>query len=112
MEAEIIALTDATKELLWIKNILSEAQLFPNMDIKILEYNQACIAFCTNNGTFHKRSKHIDVRYHFIKDHIVNGPIKLEYCESANNIADMFTKYLPKPKLVYHTSKVLKQGEC
>ena len=62
--------------------------------------------YCDNNSTiellknhvFHKRRKHIDTIYHFIREHINNGEIYLEFCKSEDQTADIFTKSLAKER--------------
>ena len=51
------------------------------------------------NPMFHKRSKHIDIKYHFIRNEIQLGTINLEYVASEDNVADIFTKSTSKIKL-------------
>ena len=48
----------------------------------------------TMSPVFHQRSKHIDIRYHFLRDQVGKNMIKLEYCKSEDQIADIFTKPL------------------
>jgi len=55
--------------------------------------NKATI-FISENRLTNQKSKHIDIRYHFVRELIRNEKIKLEYVKSQNNIADGFTKYL------------------
>jgi hypothetical protein len=57
------------------------------------EDNQACIAI-SKNPERHARTKHIEVKYHFIRDLVENGVVKLEYCNTVNQIADVLTKPL------------------
>ena len=60
--------------------------------------------FCDNKGSIelaknpvhHKRSKHIDIRHHFIREHIRNGTILINYVPTKDNIADLFTKAVPQ----------------
>ena len=62
--------------------------------------------YCDNNSTielskkhaFHKRSKHIDIRYHFIRELINNGQIYLEFCKSEDQSVDIFSKPLAKER--------------
>lgn len=61
------------------------------MNIKV--DNKATI-FISENKLTNQKTKHIDIRYHFIRELIKNGKIKLEYIRSQNNVADGFTKYL------------------
>ena len=50
----------------------------------------------TKNPIQHSRTKHIEVKHHFIREHVANGNIKLEYIKSKSNLADIFTKPLPE----------------
>ena len=53
------------------------------------------------NPEFHQRNKHIDVRYHFIRDLYNKGEIDVKYIESKEQLADILTKALPKPRFEY-----------
>ena len=67
----------------------------------------SCTIHCDNqraiklieNPVQHQRSKHIDIRYHFIRTEVQRGVVQLNYVPSDQNIADMFTKSVPKVKL-------------
>jgi transposase InsO family protein len=94
MEAEYIALTDATKEGIWLKKM--EKELNGNQTIlTIYEDNQSAIK-TANNKIHNDRSKHIDVRFHFIREKIENGELKLVYCPTEYMVADIMTKALGK----------------
>jgi len=58
--------------------------------ITIREDNQAALAI-SNNPVFYSKAKHIDVCYHFTREMIADGQIELEYCQTKNMIADIFT---------------------
>ncbi|TYH18023.1 hypothetical protein ES288_A05G236600v1 [Gossypium darwinii] len=55
----------------------------------------------TKNPTFHNRTKHVDIRYHFIRDLVANGEITLEYYSTQDQLADVLTKSLSKEKFYY-----------
>ena len=57
----------------------------------IYEDNQAAICMA-KNPRFHSRAKHIDIRHHFVREQLALGTIKLDYCPTANMIADIMTK--------------------
>jgi hypothetical protein len=59
--------------------------------------NQGAIALAKDNK-FHARTKHIDLRYHFIREAVDDGKITMKYVPTADNVADIFTKALGKPK--------------
>ena len=52
------------------------------------------------NSVFHKCTKHIDIRYHFVRQCVRNGDIALQYCPTDRMVADILTKALPKAKFV------------
>lgn len=58
------------------------------------------------NPIFHRRSKHIDIRYHFIREAVANNFIKIEYLETAEMPADVLTKSLGSVKHKYFTEKL------
>jgi hypothetical protein len=74
---------------------------------KIFEDNQSAIALA-ENPVNHTRSKHIDVRYHYIRTCISNNDIQLLHVPTNDNTADIFTKTLPSPAHRYLTSKIFK----
>ena len=65
--------------------------------IDMLSDNQGAI-YLAKDDKFHQRTKHIDIRYHFIRQHVENGDITLVYCATENMTADILTKALPSMK--------------
>nr|GFC24876.1 retrovirus-related Pol polyprotein from transposon TNT 1-94 [Tanacetum cinerariifolium] len=98
-KAEYIALFDCCAQILWMRSQLTDYGLGFN---KILMYcdNKSAIALCCNNVQ-HSRSKHIDIRYHFNKEHVENGVIKLYFVDTEYQMADIFTKALGKKELSF-----------
>lgn len=96
-EAEYMALFEAVKEALWLKSLLKGIQIQILHPIILFEDNQSCIAIATN-PTNHKRSKHIDIKYHFTREQVENKMICLKYVSTGNQEADLFTKSLPAPR--------------
>jgi hypothetical protein len=90
-EAEFYALADVVKEVLWLKQLLIELGLKVKLPIDIYIDNQAAIALA-ENPVSHQRTKHIDIRYFFLREHITAGTIKLHYVNTADNPADLLTK--------------------
>ncbi|KAK4409459.1 Retrovirus-related Pol polyprotein from transposon TNT 1-94 [Sesamum angolense] len=91
-EVEYIAITEAFKEALWLEGLLKEIG-FLKQKVTIFSDSQSRIQLC-KNPVFHDRTKHIDVRYHFIRDIVENGTVNLEKIRSEENPADMGTKFL------------------
>nr|GEW52854.1 hypothetical protein [Tanacetum cinerariifolium] len=67
--------------------------------------NKSAIAMCCNNVP-HSRSKHIGIHYHFIKDHIKNGVVELYFVGTDYQLADIFTKALPRERLNFLIEKL------
>ena len=96
-EAEFIAATEACKELLWMKKFVVELG-FKQQRYVLLCDSQSAIHL-GKNSTFHARSKHIDVRYHWIRDVLNDKLLELDKVHTDDNGSDMFTKVLPREKL-------------
>ncbi|CDO76235.1 hypothetical protein BN946_scf184644.g9 [Trametes cinnabarina] len=97
-ESEYVAATHAAKEAIWLRRLIGE--VFGPLSNATMLYsdNQAAIAL-TKDGSYHARTKHIDVRYHFIRYYIDAGSIRLLYCPSNDMTADVLTKALPSFKV-------------
>lgn len=97
-EAKYVALTAAIEELMWLKEISKDFQISIQYPIKIQADNQSAIKMISNQK-FSNSTKHIDTKFHFIKDISNQGLINIQYCPSELNIADMLTKALGGTKL-------------
>lgn len=96
-EAEYMAICTALTEGLWVRSILTEMCIDLGVpSIKLFEDNQGCIQLC-KNPVNPKRSKHIDIKYHFIRENVSSGIVEIIFIPTASQIADIFTKSLPGP---------------
>lgn len=98
-EAEYIAAADCCKELVYLKMLLEELGHESEVELKV--DNQSSIRLMKSD-IINKRSKHIDIKYHFIRDCVQKKIVNVEYCQSDKNIADIFTKPLVKEKFEKH----------
>ncbi|KAG4036942.1 hypothetical protein PC123_g27489 [Phytophthora cactorum] len=108
-EAEYIALSLAIQEGKWIHRLLCEILAATNEtgpELKIRKDNQSCIK-TTKNPVNHGRAKHIDIKYHHIRDEVKRGEVKLQYCETSVMLADIMTKALAGPR---HTDLTVALG--
>ena len=96
-EAEYIALSCAAQEAVWLKLLLTSFGVSIDKPITIKEDNQGAIA---RDPVKHTRAKHIDIRFHFLRDIIKRGDIQLEYCVTEDMSADALTKPVTKNKFV------------
>ena len=99
-EAEYKALSLTIQEGKWIHRLLCEVLTAANEEgpeLVIFEDNQSCIKM-TKNPVNHGRAKHIDIKYHHIRDEVKRGEVQLEYCETATMLADIMTKGLHGPR--------------
>jgi len=96
-EAEYIAQTHAAKEALWLRSFVKEIREERNGTLTINCDNQGAIALAKDNK-FHSRTKHIDLRYHFIREAVEDKKISVNYIPTDDNISDIFTKPLSKQK--------------
>lgn len=92
-EAEYVALSSATQEAVWLRKLTSELSYSADEPTIIFEDNQSAIAI-SRNPQFHGRTKHIDIKYHYVRDQITQKSIDLVYCPTGEMIADLFTKGL------------------
>jgi hypothetical protein len=102
-EAEYIALSRALRETIPMTNLMREMNVIfplylpqPKFVLKVREDNQSCIAM-TNNPKFTPRTRHIAIKYHHFRKHVKthsnpDGFIEIEYCQTEEQMADIFTK--------------------
>ncbi|GKD82544.1 retrovirus-related pol polyprotein from transposon TNT 1-94 [Tanacetum coccineum] len=103
-EAEYIAMSGCCAQILWMRSQLTDYGLGFN---KIPMYcdNKSAIALSCNNVQ-HSRSKHIDIRFHFIKEHVENGVIELYFVNTEYQLADIFTKALARERIEFLINKL------
>jgi hypothetical protein len=97
-ESEYVAATHGMKKALWLLSLLSEVFRGFRDATTLFSDNQAAIAL-TRDHQYHARTKHIDVRYHWIRWVIEQGSLRLVYCPTDDMVADALTKALPSAKV-------------
>ncbi|GKA46989.1 retrovirus-related pol polyprotein from transposon TNT 1-94 [Tanacetum coccineum] len=103
-EAEYIAMSGCCAQILWMRSQLTDYGLGFNK-IPMYYDNKSAIALCCNNVQ-HSRSKHIDIRFHFIKEHVENGVIELYFVNTEYQLADIFTKALARERIKFLINKL------
>ena len=94
-EAEYRAFVDTTSKLLWLQWLLKDLGVSTSSATPLYSDNQSVIHIA-HNDVFHERTKHIEINCHFIRYHLVHGTLKLFSVSSKYQLADIFTKLLPK----------------
>ena len=97
MEAEYVAASEAAKEAIWLRNYLLDLGIISNLPRSITVY-------CDNTGAVanskeprsHKATKHIERKYHIIREIVRRGDVQVEKIATLENLADPFTKSLPQ----------------
>ncbi|KAJ1689849.1 hypothetical protein LUZ63_014004 [Rhynchospora breviuscula] len=92
-EAEYVAAGSCCTQLLWMMQTLRDYEL-EFQKVPILCDNTSAILI-SKNPVLHSRTKHIEIRHHFIRDHVEKGDVELVYIDTKEQIADIFTKPLP-----------------
>jgi len=114
MEAEYMALCEASKEAVWLNKLAQSVATqglrtaISGGPINIKVDNSRCIDF-SKNPVEHKRTKHIDIRYHFVREAIKTDKVTLEHCATDDMVAEPMTKELGKTK---HDKPVEAMGLC
>ncbi|GJT70911.1 retrovirus-related pol polyprotein from transposon TNT 1-94 [Tanacetum coccineum] len=103
-EAEYIALSGCCSQILWMRSQLTDYG-FKFNKISLYCDNKSAIALCCNNVQ-HSRAKHIDIRYHFIKEQMENGIVELYFVWTEYQLADIFTKPLPRERFNFLIDKL------
>ncbi|GKB63342.1 retrovirus-related pol polyprotein from transposon TNT 1-94, partial [Tanacetum coccineum] len=94
-KVEDVATAGCCASILWMKSQFSDYDIHYKM-VPIFYDNPSAISI-SNNPILHSRTKHIDIRYHFIRDYILKGDIELHFISTEYQLADLFTKPLDKP---------------
>lgn len=90
-EAEYVALSSATQEVSWMRKLLADLGENTGVPTTIHEDNQSAMAIASNPVN-HNRTKHIDIKYHYVRQAVQEGVIKLQYCSTSDMVADVLTK--------------------
>ena len=94
-EAEYMALSMAVQTAIWIRKLLKDFDIASKEPTVIYEDNQGCIAMA-KNPVNHERTKHIDIRFNFVRERVEDKTILVKYLETTEMLADILTKGLPR----------------
>ena len=104
-EAEYVALSEAAREACWLRTLHNELAFPPNKATIIKGDNEGALALA-RDPQFHNRSKHIEVRWHYVRDQVHLKNIYLDSCRDPDQTADVLTKALPRAKHKKHAGEM------
>ncbi|KDR64888.1 hypothetical protein GALMADRAFT_82558 [Galerina marginata CBS 339.88] len=104
-ESEYVAATHAAKEGLWLRSLITQLFATKLDPTTLFSDNQSAIALAKDHQ-YHARTKHIDIRFHFIRWIVENGSLRLVYCPTDDMVADALTKALPSPKVKHFAAEL------
>ncbi|KAL9444243.1 hypothetical protein AB3S75_017429 [Citrus x aurantiifolia] len=96
-EAEYIAAAAAVNQALWLRKLMTDLKMIQNYATEIFVDNQAAIAI-SNNPVFHGKTKHFKIKYYFVREVQKNDEVRLVYCKTEDQLADILTKGLSKSR--------------
>lgn len=99
-EAEYIGLCNAIKEGMWLRQLYRDIGYDMGAPTVVCGDNQASIALIRLPGV-RQRTKHIDVRYHYVRERVEEGDIIVTYISTVDNVADICTKALPRDRVEF-----------
>ena len=108
-EAEYMALAEATKEAIYLRNLLRFLSMIQQQPTTVYCDNQGTIALSKNGAKQHNRSKHIDIRYHFIRE---QSDVTYRHVPTCDNVADLLTKSVGGTRHKYLMDKLQIEGPC
>ena len=90
-EAEYVALSESSCEIMWLRHLYGELGYIQKGPTLLLGDNDGSIAMA-RNPQFHKRSKHVDIRWHWVRDLVQDGLVIIQDCHDLDQTADILTK--------------------
>nr|GEY82698.1 RNA-directed DNA polymerase, eukaryota, reverse transcriptase zinc-binding domain protein [Tanacetum cinerariifolium] len=107
-EAEYVSLSACCAQVLWMRTQLTDYGFHFNKILIYCDSKSAIVISC--NSVQHSKTKHIAVRYHFIKEHVEKGTIELYFVKTDYQLADIFTKALPSDRFNYLVRRLARAG--
>ena len=109
-EAEYVAISDAVKEIKFLYFLLQNIGIDVELPIVVKTDNIGAL-FMSQNSSTGVKTRHVDTRYHFIRENIEDGILKMEFVKSSDNDSDIFTKNVNHEVYEKHVKKFLENLE-
>jgi len=98
-ESEYISLFEATKEAIWLRQLLTDIDS-PISDATVINVDNQSAAAIANNNKSTKRIKHMDIKYHYVREAVNSKTVATNFCPSEIMLADLLTKPMPKTRFL------------
>lgn len=105
MEPEYISATGAACEAIWLRRILNDLG-FKQEEPTVIYCDNKSAIHLSKNPVLHSRSKHIELRYHFIREMVIQKEIDLQFCSTHDQLVDVLTKSLTKEKFAFYRQQL------
>ena len=105
-EAELYAEASAIQEVFWLRGLMKELGLHMQMGSIVYGDNQSAIAV-SKNGIKGERTKHVDIKYHFVTEAVERGDVVLKWISTTEQLADIFTKAMHRPVFEYFRQRLM-----
>jgi hypothetical protein len=105
-EAEYRSLAVGAAELAWLRMLLCDFGVYLASPPVIWCDNLSAISLASN-PVFHARTKHVEIDYHFVRERVIRGDLKVQYIPTEDQLADLLTKALPSPRFLFLSHKLL-----
>ena len=105
MEAEYMAASASASEIKWLRTFFSELSFTLQLPTLLCIDNQSAIT-SAHSQSIHSRTKHIDIHYHYICELITSNKVQVIHCPTEENVADLFTKALPRPRFDFLVKRI------
>jgi len=105
-EAEYVAISEVCAEIMFLKQVLE----FLRIEVKLLiivRVDNIGAIYLAHNATSGPRTKHVDIRFHFVQDYIKDGVVKILFIKSENNNSDLYTKNLGEELFNKHSKQYM-----
>jgi hypothetical protein len=106
MESEYVAMVIGVQDALWLHSLLAELRHSQQQPATLYVDNQSAITYCHTGGDQH-RTRHVNIRYHFVRDHIQHQSVIVKWIDSDSQLADLFTKPLYRSVFQRHRDRLL-----
>ena len=107
-EAEYVAISEVCAEIMFLKQVMEFLNITVKLPITVRVDNVGAI-YLANNAISGPRTKHVDIRYHFVRDYIEKGIIQIDFVKSEDNDSDIFTKNLGEELFNKHCGQYMQK---